>query len=76
MQCPEGPRITQILGLQKNRVMGNLRYWDCRRSPTKAAFKYSVITFLAFLGPPTSLMIYRTVNHQKLPFSDPTHPPL
>ena len=39
--------------------------------------------FLTFLGPPTSLMIYSTslmiystVNHQKLPFSDPTHPPL
>ena len=24
----------------------------------------------------TILMIYSTVNHQKLPFSDPTHPPL
>ena len=24
--------------------------------------------------PPTSLMIYSTVNHQKMPFSDPTHP--
>ena len=23
-----------------------------------------------------ALMIYSTVNHQKLPFSDPTHPPL
>ena len=32
--------------------------------------------FLAFLGPPTSWMIYSTVNHQKLPFSNPTHPPL
>ena len=29
-----------------------------------------------FLGPPTPLMIYSTVNHQKLSFSDPTHPPL
>ena len=29
--------------------------------------------FLTFLGPPTSLMTYSTVNHQKLPFSDPTH---
>ena len=29
--------------------------------------------FLTFLGPPTSLMIYSTLNHQKLPFSDPTH---
>ena len=38
------------------------------------AFKYYVITFLTFLGPPTSLMIYNTVNHQKLPFSDFTHP--
>ena len=32
--------------------------------------------FLTFLGPPTSLMIYSTVNHQKLTFSNPTHPPL
>ena len=29
--------------------------------------------FLTFLGPPTSLMIYSTVNHQRLPISDPTH---
>ena len=42
----------------------------------KGPFKYYIITFLTFLGPPTSLMIYSTVNHQKLPFSDPTHPPL
>jgi hypothetical protein len=28
--------------------------------------------FLAFLGPPTS--INSTVNQQKLPFFDPTHP--
>ena len=45
---------------------------DLRKGP----FKYYVIMFLTFLGPPTSLMIYSTVNHQKLPFSDPTHPPL
>ena len=32
--------------------------------------------FWTFLGPPNSLMIYSTINHQKLPFSDPTHPPL
>ena len=30
------------------------------------AFKYYVITFFTFLGPPTSLMTYSTVNHQKL----------
>ena len=40
----------------------------------KGPFKYCVIMFLTFLGPPTSLMIYSTVNHQKLPFSDPSHP--
>ena len=40
----------------------------------RGPFKYYVIMFLTFLGPPTSLMIYITVNHQKLPFSDPTHP--
>ena len=39
-------------------------------------FKCYVIMFLTFLGPPTSLMIYTTVNHQKLPISNPTHPPL
>ena len=42
----------------------------------KGPFKYYVIIFRPFLGQPTSLMIYSTVNHQKLPFSDPTHPPL
>ena len=50
---------------------------NLKKNHHKGAFKYYVITFLAFLGPPTtSLMIYGTVNHQKLPFSDPTHPPL
>ena len=39
-------------------------------------FKYYVIMFLTFLGPPTFLKIYSTANHQKLPLSDPTHPPL
>ena len=34
--------------------------------------------FLAFLGPPSHLhvSVISTVNQQKLPFSDPTHPPL
>ena len=32
--------------------------------------------FLAFLGPSTYVSINSTVNQQKLPFSDPTHPPL
>ena len=32
--------------------------------------------FLTSLGPLSPLMIYSTVNHQKLPFSDPTNPPL
>ena len=32
--------------------------------------------FFTFLDPPTSLMIYSTVNHEKLPYSDPNHPPL
>ena len=32
--------------------------------------------FLAFLGPPTYVSINSNVNQQKLPFSDPTHPPL
>ena len=41
----------------------------------KGPFDYNVSCFW-LLGPPTSLMIYSTVNHQKLPFSDPTHPPL
>ena len=43
---------------------------------TWGPFKYYVIIFLTFLGPPSSLMIYSTVNHKKLPFSDPIHPPL
>ena len=30
---------------------------------------------LAFLGPPTYVSINSTVNQQKLPFSDPKHPP-
>ena len=38
----------------------------------KGPFKYYLIMFLTFLDPP--LMIYSTVNHQKLPLSDPTHP--
>jgi hypothetical protein len=46
------------------------------QEPYKGPFKYYVITFFNFLGPPTSLMIYSTLNHQKLPFSDSTHPPL
>ena len=40
------------------------------------AFKYYVIMFFTFLGPPTSLRIYSAVDHKKLPFSDTTHPPL
>ena len=32
--------------------------------------RHHVFDFLWFL------MIYSTVNHQRLPFSDPTHPPL
>ena len=40
----------------------------------KGPFKHYVIMFLTFLGPPTSLMICSTVNHQKI--SDPTHPSL
>ena len=40
----------------------------------KGPFKYYVSMFLAFLGPPTYVSINSTVNQQKLPFSDPTHP--
>ena len=44
----------------------------------KGPFKYYVIIFLTFLGPPAfnCKQIYSTVNHQILPISDPTRPPL
>ena len=52
-------------------------YFKCKQVIFyRGPFKYYVIMFLTFFDPPTSLMIYSTVNHQKLPFSDPTHPPL
>ena len=44
--------------------------WHVHKGP----FKYYVSMFLAFLGPPTYVSINSTVNQQKLPFSDPTHP--
>ena len=43
---------------------------------TKGPFNYYVSMCLAFLGPPTYTSINSTINQQKLPFSDPTHPPL
>ena len=40
-------------------------------------FKYYVSMFLAFLGPPTHLRQHKQFcKSEKLPFSDPTHPPL
>ena len=54
-------------------------FWPCTglqciktylKGRLKGLFKYYVIMFLTFLGPPTSLMIYSTVNHQKLQFFD------
>ena len=42
----------------------------------RGPFKYYVFMFFTFLDPPTFLMIYSTENHQKLPHSDPTYPPL
>ena len=57
-------------------LLPSLVYFFSKLDLDKGPFKYYVIMFLTVLGPPTSLMIYSTVNHQKLPFSDPTHPPL
>ena len=45
-------------------------------NPFREPFKCYVSMFLAFLGPPTNVSINSTVNQLKLPFSDPTHPPL
>ena len=44
----------------------------------KGPFKYYIIKEVGGWGQKKVkfLMIYTTVNHQKLPFSDPTHPPL
>ena len=47
-----------------------------KKEHNKGPFKYYVSMFLTFLGPPTYVSINSTVNQQKLPFSDPTHPPL
>ena len=45
---------------------------------SKGPFKYYVSMFLAFFlaHPPAYVGINSTVNQQKMPFSDPTHPPL
>ena len=64
--------IKNLFNLHSSKKKRKWVFKDLHKWP----FKYYVIIFLTFLGPSTSLMIYRTVNHQKLPFSDPTHPPL
>ena len=42
---------------------GSIELWERIGKYTKGPFKYYVIMFLTLLGPPTSLIIYSTVNH-------------
>ena len=58
----EGPHLTRILGLEKNRVTQNSRKWDCSKDSTNLKFPHLHVHKLKPRKWGTALMILAEVG--------------